>query len=274
MSNKKSFVMYDNWGSMLCMMSDEDAGKFIKAMARYSSSGRSTDFDNEDIAYAFDAVKEQLDIDKAKFDKKVERMLAVKEKTKNEKSDQITNQKSNQITSEKSSQKSNQIPASENENENENVISKDIINCVESNDSTCPSGALERGRKKEHRYYQDCVKAWNELAEYGIPKIKDVEGTTRKRLVNARRKQYGDSFVKDIVERVRGSDFLQGRTQGKNGKPFPLTFDWAIKPENCAKILEGNYDNRDSSAGTGNGDSERDRIEQLNSGINWNAVGL
>lgn len=53
------------------------------------------------------------------------------------------------------------------------------------------------------------------------------------------------------MERAANSDFLTGKTT----KPFSATFDWLTKQSNFTKLMEGNYDNRAPSGGTGRGRS-------------------
>ncbi|MBU3627223.1 hypothetical protein ICN48_13405 [Polynucleobacter sp. JS-Safj-400b-B2] len=44
-----------------------------------------------------------------------------------------------------------------------------------------------------------------------------------------------------FFESIRGSPFLMGRVSSKDRKPFVASLDWAVKPENFTKILEGKY---------------------------------
>jgi len=49
-------------------------------------------------------------------------------------------------------------------------------------------------------------------------------------------------FWREFFESVHNSDFLMGRTQGRNGgKPFRASFDWLIAASNFVKVVEGNY---------------------------------
>lgn len=48
-------------------------------------------------------------------------------------------------------------------------------------------------------------------------------------------------FWRDFFESVRSSDFLMGKTQGRDGKPFRCSFDWLLCPSNFVKVVEGNY---------------------------------
>lgn len=69
-----------------------------------------------------------------------------------------------------------------------------------------------------------------------VSKISDV----RERAINARLKENGMETVKAVIDKVRDSDFLNG----KNDKGWTASIDWIMKPANFQKILEGCYDNR------------------------------
>jgi hypothetical protein len=84
--------------------------------------------------------------------------------------------------------------------------------------------------------------AWNDTAAKS-PKgnliIKMARWTpTRKSMYNARAKEHGEDFFPLLCLRILTSPFLQGLA-GK--KRFRLDVDWALRPNNCAKILEGKY---------------------------------
>lgn len=83
---------------------------------------------------------------------------------------------------------------------------------------------------------------WNSLGISQVTKI--VPGTNRYDWLRKRIRDYGVDEILRAIENVRDSDFLMGRTN----KPFTITFDWFIRPNNFAKILSGNY-NRDGAAG-------------------------
>lgn len=91
--------------------------------------------------------------------------------------------------------------------------------------------------------YPEIVELWNTLEPYGIKKIRSIaSGSKRHVYLRTRLKQYGyDSFA-EIVENIKESDFLQGRTYSKS--PFVVYFDWVILPNNYPKVLEGNYNQR------------------------------
>ena len=46
--------------------------------------------------------------------------------------------------------------------------------------------------------------------------------------------------LEEAFRKAEASDFLRG----KNGRNWQANFDWIMKDRNLAKILDGNYDNR------------------------------
>ena len=86
---------------------------------------------------------------------------------------------------------------------------------------------------------EEIITRWNELEYFGVTSIRGIDG---KRLdaVRARMKQYGKDCFFDAIDRIRESNFLQGR----NDRGWTITFDWLIKPNNFPKVIEGNYNKK------------------------------
>lgn len=99
-------------------------------------------------------------------------------------------------------------------------------------------------------HISDIVEIWNtQLSPLGVSKIASLVPTSsRCKHLKARLKEYGvDSFQK-VVDKIKDSDFLLGKIEGKDGrKPFKLTFTWIVDPTHYVETLEGKYDNRSSS---------------------------
>lgn len=90
-----------------------------------------------------------------------------------------------------------------------------------------------------------CVEAWNSLSEYGVKQVSRMSsGTKRYDSLVARIKQYGVEDVLKAIEKIKCSSFLQGKSNGK--RQWYITFDWFVLPNNFPKVLEGNYDDKDS----------------------------
>lgn len=95
--------------------------------------------------------------------------------------------------------------------------------------------------------YQHIVDLWNTLNDCGIPKIRSIpKDSPRVPMLRKRLKEYGDDSFKQIIDEIKNSDFLQGKTQSRGREPFNIDFDWVIKPKNYPKILEGKYRNKDT----------------------------
>jgi predicted phage replisome organizer len=98
--------------------------------------------------------------------------------------------------------------------------------------------------------YQKIVDAFNEICT-SLTKVKGLtEG--RKSAIKARYKDlnYSMDKVKEYFTQVQKSDFLTGKVEREDKRPFKATFDWVIKSANYVKIIEGNYENKEASYGT------------------------
>lgn len=106
----------------------------------------------------------------------------------------------------------------------------------------CPS----EGRTDEEKtgVYDDLLKLWNSLDQYGIQPIRAIT-EQRLKMLKPRLKQYGKDSFAECIEQIKQSDFLQGK---HGGRPWVITFDWMVKPSNYPKVLEGNYNNKKSNA--------------------------
>lgn len=78
-----------------------------------------------------------------------------------------------------------------------------------------------------------------------IPQIKKLP-KDRMSSILARRKDFGEEAIKEVIIKAASSRFLNG----DNDRGFFATFTWIFKPRNFQKIYEGNYDNRECCATT------------------------
>ena len=108
--------------------------------------------------------------------------------------------------------------------------------CSESMSDVCPTN-----RSDVIEDYDAFVAYFNEAVEgTAIQRIR-VISAPRKRLLDARCKEYGKESVANVIKKAAASSFLNGSASEK----FVATFDWLIRPSNFLKTLEGNYDNRE-----------------------------
>lgn len=98
------------------------------------------------------------------------------------------------------------------------------------------------------------IDAWNQLEPYGIKMIYRINpGSKRCTSLISLLEQFGEEKVIQAVDKVKQSDFLQGKTDTR----FSLNFDWFINPNNFAKILDGKYDEKFKKQMKNNNNFER-----------------
>lgn len=75
--------------------------------------------------------------------------------------------------------------------------------------------------------------------------LNKVSGMTepRRKAVQSALQAVGQEKLTELFRKAEASDFLTKR----NSTGWKAGFDWLMKPENYAKVLEGNYDNRNSA---------------------------
>ena len=114
-----------------------------------------------------------------------------------------------------------------------NIRNKEDKNIyIVSNDTICQTQDVRR-----------VVDKWNELEKYGIASIKKLtSGSNRHRMLNARIKQFSLDDVLTAIENIKDSSFLQGKSDSR--RPWVITFDWFVKPNNFPKVLEGQYSDK------------------------------
>lgn len=129
----------------------------------------------------------------------------------------------------------------DNVNENEN-IKKETPNGVKKSIITVSKETVSQADVRR------IMEKWNTLNIYGISPISKLNsGSKRYELLVSRVKQYSIQDVLAAIDRIKDSDFLQG----KSSKGWTITFDWFVRPNNFPKVLEGNYDNRNGGSGNG-----------------------
>ena len=89
--------------------------------------------------------------------------------------------------------------------------------------------------------YQAVVNSFNSVCK-SLPKVQKLTDKRRKQIKNASKMLVEITFD-ELFTKVEESDFLTGRT----GKWSGCGFDWIMTAPNLTKIIEGNYDNKQST---------------------------
>ncbi|WP_145974351.1 hypothetical protein [Stenotrophomonas pictorum] len=93
--------------------------------------------------------------------------------------------------------------------------------------------------------HQQIVSLYHEV----LPELRQVRdwNETRRRLLGRR---WSEQPARQDLEWWRGffgyvreSDFLMGKTIGRDGRPFDCDLEWLVRPTNFAKVIEGKYEN-------------------------------
>lgn len=97
--------------------------------------------------------------------------------------------------------------------------------------------------------YQQIADMYNATC-VSFPRL-TVLSEKRKKAIKARLKKYSIDDIQRAFELAEGSDFLKGT----NGRNWSATFDWIMCDSNMAKILDGNYANKDNHRTEGRDDA-------------------
>ena len=93
--------------------------------------------------------------------------------------------------------------------------------------------------KREKINYQLIADMYNETC-VSFPRLKSLSDS-RKKAIKARLNTYSEEDFKTLFQKAEASNFLKGT----NNRNWMATFDWLIKDTNMAKVLDGNYDNKE-----------------------------
>lgn len=87
--------------------------------------------------------------------------------------------------------------------------------------------------------------AWNELSEYGIEPIPEsgISSMQYQNIVTIAKK-YTVEDILTTIERVKSSDFLQGKVAD-----WKIDFNWFLKMKNYEKVRIGKYDGGNYNSG-------------------------
>lgn len=128
----------------------------------------------------------------------------------------------------RTSQSDSDVTTSDEETEKELEIDREIE--IES----------EERRKTNKIDYQQIADMYNNTC-VSFPRLSKLS-ESRKKAIKARLQTYSVEDFQRMFEMAEGSSFLKGA----NNRNWSATFDWMVKDANMAKILDGNYQDRQS----------------------------
>lgn len=99
---------------------------------------------------------------------------------------------------------------------------------------------LGKGRGEEKKQ-EKIIGMYNKIC-ISYPKVRRLSDA-RIKAINTRLKKYKISDFELLFTKAENSEFLKGA----NSRNWSATFDWLIKDANMAKVLDGNYDNKNKN---------------------------
>ena len=102
--------------------------------------------------------------------------------------------------------------------------------------------------------YKHIKDMYNEIC-VSFPRL-TVLSDRRKQAIKARLNTYSVEQFKEVFIKAEASDFLKG----KNNRDWQANFDWLMKDTNMAKVLDGNYDNRNGGSVIKNNKSDLEGV--------------
>lgn len=119
----------------------------------------------------------------------------------------------------------------ENDNEDDNDNDNDVSSTVRGTNRTTNRQTKIDYQQIADMYNNTCV---------SFPSLISLSDS-RKKAIKARLNIYTVEDFEKLFYKAEASDFLKG----KNDRNWTATFDWLIKDANMAKVLDGNYENKD-----------------------------
>lgn len=100
------------------------------------------------------------------------------------------------------------------------------------------------------------LETWNKIEK--IPHVRQiVPGKSRDTMLRARIRESGINAVIEAVESIDKSSFLKGNSK----KGWRITFDWFVRPNNFAKVLDGNYIDEQNFPESNNGQEKQTLVK-------------
>ena len=114
------------------------------------------------------------------------------------------------------------------------------VSCKKSYKKSTPETEIELKTEKEIKIdYQQIADTYNNTC-VSFPRLTKLS-ENRKKAIKARLKIYSVEDFQKLFEMAEGSSFLKGQ----NNRNWSATFDWLIKDTNMAKVLDGNYTDKE-----------------------------
>ena len=256
-----SFILYTSYYAIIEGLTDEQLGQLTRALFIYARDGKTIKLEPV-VRMAFSFIKDNIDRNADKYQKKCERNRENIRKRWEKKHAEDTTERSDTTEYERIQSNTNvyeeksRIPYdNDNEYDNDNDVSKET-NILEPSKEGIQSASVKpeapgggKGSKSQNIDYAAVKEYWNrkhDETKSAMPPI-TLMTENRKVMVKARVRQCkGDvKTLYRVIDIAMASDFMNGNNKhGWLGK-----FDWIFGNEqNFAKVLEGNFNNEPATS--------------------------
>ena len=245
-----SFILYTSDYQLIEGLTDEQLGQLTRALFTYARDGEIIKLDPV-VRMAFVFIKDKIDRNQAKYQKKCERLRANAQKRWGMQKDVNDTEACNPIQKHTKEYKSMQLHTkgclydSDSESDSESDVSKETDNNIPSKEgsSISENPKVDPARRCAKIDFAAIKEYWNTKHDQSGSTMRRLTlmSDQRKSNVRARIREYGGDVQKvyKAIDKAMASDFMNG----KNGKGWVASFDWMMCPSNFPKVLEGNYDN-------------------------------
>ena len=250
-----SFILYTSYYAIIEGLTDEQLGQLTRALFIYARDGKTIKLEPV-VRMAFSFIKDNIDRNADKYQKKCERNRENIRKRWEKKHAEDTTERTDTTEYERIPSNTNvyeeksRIPYDndneyDNDNDNEYDVSKETDNNIPSKEglSISENPKVDPARRCAKIDFAAIKAYWNTKHDQSGSAMRRLTlmSDQRKSNVRARIREYGGDVQKvyKAIDKAMASDFMNG----KNGKGWVASFDWMMCPSNFPKVLEGNYDN-------------------------------
>lgn len=249
---KDTFILYTSYKDAIMILSDEQAGRLLKAIFEYATTGEKIEIEDMAVKFAYMLIVSQIESSNRQYEKKCERNRENAAKrwqsmaTENIQTQEVNATECDGIrtdTTECDGIRTDALDRYDRYDRN------DRKNKEEDNKKKAELSLCAGAQSSSSFDYSSVVEYWNEAVQKSGSAMRKLKGLTenRKAAIRARlreHKQEGVEAIRQMIDKAVTSDFLNG----KNNRNAIFTFDRLMTPSMFQKTLEGNFDNASTTA--------------------------
>lgn len=243
-----SFILYTSDYQLIEGLTDEQLGQLTRALFIYARDGEVINLEPV-VRMAFVFIKDKIDRNQQKYQKKCERLRANAQKRWGMQKDANDTEAYNHIQKHTNGCESMQLHANgclyDSDSDSDSDVSKETDNNIPSKEglSISENPKVDPVKRCAKIDFAAIKEYWNTKHDQSgsVMRRLTLMSDQRKGNVRSRIREYGGDvqMVYKAIDKAMASDFMNG----KNGKGWVASFDWMMCPSNFPKVLEGNYDN-------------------------------